>query len=304
MRGWAIPSATDIAFSLAVLALLGNRVPSGLKLFLLTLAIIDDLGAIIIIALFYTTSLSPGMFLIAAIAVAVLFALNRWRVSSIPAYLLVGVVLWISVLKSGVHATLAGVLLAFFIPLRTTDEAGQSPLEKLEHDLHPTVAFGILPLFAFCNTGISFEGLSLDSFLQPVPVGIALGLFVGNQIGITGATWIAVRAGWGHLPDNVDWLHIYGVSMVCGIGFTMSLFIGSLAFEQVPIGYAAGEGMHVLELAGEADTNLSARVVDERLGILFGSLVSAVIGYLVLRFSLARRRASPNTDDLPELPRQ
>ncbi len=296
MRGWAIPAATDIAFSLAVLTLLGNRVPTGLKLFLLALAIVDDLGAIVVIALFYTADLSVGMLGMASAAIVVLLFLNRQGVTSIPAYLLVGVVLWISVLKSGVHATLAGVVLAFFIPLRAKDEAGHSPLERLEHDLHPTVAFGILPMFAFCNTGISFEGISLSSFLEPVPIGIALGLFIGKQIGITGATWLAVRVGLGKLPDNVDWLQIYGISIVCGIGFTMSLFIGSLAFEQVPVTFDPAIGKHMVEGAGGVAVTLNTRVVDERLGIIFGSLLSAIVGYLVLRFAASRKSLPPSSE--------
>ncbi len=267
LRGWAIPSATDIAFALAVLGLLGDRVPNSLKLFLLTLAIADDLGAILIIAVFYSADLSVPMLALAGVATAVLFAMNRGGVSAVAPYLLVGGVLWLGVLKSGVHATLAGVLLASFVPLKGRDPQTPSPLEGLEQDLHQAVAFGILPLFAFANAGVSLVGLSPWSLLDPVPLGIALGLFVGNQIGVFGVTWLSVRLGLGQLPAGVGWLEIYGLSVVCGVGFTMSLFISSLAFERGAVGLA----------------------VDDRLGILVGSLVSAVVGFLILRFALARR---------------
>jgi NhaA family Na+:H+ antiporter len=268
LGGWAIPAATDIAFALAVLTLLGSRVPNALKLFLLTLAIIDDLGAIVIIAVFYSGDLTPSMLGLAAAALAILFVMNRRGVSDIAPYLLVGMVLWLGVLKSGVHATLAGVLLAMFIPLKGHDDRAQSPLRRLEHDLHKSVAFGILPLFAFANAGIDFTGLTLSSLLQPVPLGIALGLFIGKQIGVVGFTWLGTRLGVGRLPEGVGWPEVYGMSILCGIGFTMSLFISSLAF-----GQATGLG------------------VDDRLGIITGSLVSAVVGYLFLRWVLGRRNA-------------
>ena len=262
MKGWAIPSATDIAFALAVLALLGSRVPNTLKLFLMTLAIVDDLGAIIIIALFYTIDLSLTSLLVALCAMVLMWLLNRRRVISLAPYLLLGIVLWVAVLKSGVHATLAGVLTALFIPYRVAEGESRTQLEILEHDLHPAVVFGILPLFAFANTGISFEGLTLQSLLHPVPLGIAAGLFFGNQIGVLGFSWLAVKTGLAGLPAGVNWLQLYGVSMLCGIGFTMSLFISSLAFEQ------GGHGI----------------LVDDRLGILAGSVAAAVLGYLTLRF--------------------
>lgn len=262
IKGWAIPSATDIAFALGVLALLGSRVPQSLKLFLMTLAIIDDLGAIIIIALFYTVELSVASLITAAMAVAILFALNRKGVLGLAPYMLVGLVLWAAVLKSGVHATLAGVLTAFFIPFKKEPGESHTQLEILEHDLHPTVAFGILPLFAFANAGIPFDGINADSFLHPIPLGIAAGLFFGNQIGIFGLSWIAIKLGISKLPDGANWVQLYGVAALCGIGFTMSLFIGSLAFEQ-----------------GGADNT-----IDNRLGILFGSLISGIVGYLVLRY--------------------
>lgn len=265
LSAWAIPTATDIAFALGVLSLLGARVPHSLKLFLLTLAVIDDLGAIIIIALFYSGEVSVSSLLIAGGALIALLLLNRRGVVRIAPYILIGLVLWVAVLKSGVHATLAGVVLAFFIPLRDKHSGG-SPLAELEHKLHPYVAFLILPLFAFANTGISFEGLTPQSLLHPVPLGIAAGLLIGKQVGVFGFSWIAIRLGLGRLPEGAGWLPLYGVAALCGIGFTMSLFISSLAAEQV------GTGM----------------MVDNRLGILSGSLLSAVIGYLVLAWSLGR----------------
>ncbi|MDH5545401.1 MAG: Na+/H+ antiporter NhaA [Gammaproteobacteria bacterium] len=266
MKGWAIPSATDIAFALGVLALLGSRVPQALKLFLMALAIIDDLGAIVIIAVFYTSDLSISSLFVATAAVIALALLNRRGVLGLTPYILVGLVLWAAVLKSGVHATLAGVLTAFFIPYRKAPGESKTQLEKLEHDLHPSVAFGILPLFAFVNSGIPFDGLTLDSFLHPVPLGVALGLFLGNQVGIFGFCWLAIKTGISKLPTGVTWTQLYGTAMLCGIGFTMSLFIGSLAFEQEGAEYA----------------------IDDRLGILAGSLLSGVFGYLVLRFSSGR----------------
>ncbi len=267
LKGWAIPAATDIAFALGVLALLGSRVPPALKLFLLALAIIDDIGAIIIIALFYSSDLSTTSLLVAAGALMVLAFVNYRNVTSIAIYLVVGAVLWVSVLKSGVHATLAGILLAFFIPLRGEGEVEKSPLGRLEHDLHTSVAFIILPIFAFANAGISLHGLSFSSLLEPVPLGIALGLFVGKQVGIFTSVWLFVKTGLGRLPEGMDWLHLYGVSILCGIGFTMSLFISSLAFEQVAIDSA----------------------INDRLGILVGSIISAIAGYFVLRLATRRQ---------------
>ena len=270
IKGWAIPSATDIAFALGVLALLGGRIPQSLKLFLMTLAIIDDLGAIIIIALFYTDNLSLLSLGIAAIAITILFVMNRRGVLGLVPYLLVGLVLWAAVLKSGVHATLAGVLTAFFIPFRKAPGESHTQLENLEHDLHPSVAYVILPLFAFANSGISFEGISLATLLHPVPLGIAAGLFIGNQTGVFGLSWLAIRLGLASLPDKASWYQLYGVSLLCGIGFTMSLFISSLAFEQGGAGF----------------------IVDDRLGILMGSLVSGISGYLTLRFFSGRHSRS------------
>ncbi len=268
MRGWAIPSATDIAFALAVLSLLGNKVPTALKLFLLTLAIVDDMGAIIIIALFYSQDLSVLSLSISGACLVILYIMNRRGVMSVAGYLLVGTIMWVSVLKSGVHATLAGVLLAFFIPLK--NPKGESPLKELEHDLHPAVAYMILPLFAFANTGVPLLGLQMSDLFATVPLGIALGLFLGNQIGVFGFSYIAVKLGVAKLPSNVDWGDLYGVSMLCGIGFTMSLFISSLAFEGVS----------------------QVEPINDRIGILAGSFMSAVSGYLWLRWRL-KNKAEP-----------
>ncbi|MGI9245688.1 MAG: Na+/H+ antiporter NhaA [Steroidobacteraceae bacterium] len=271
LRGWAIPSATDIAFALGVLSLFGERVPLGLKVFLMTLAVLDDLGAIVIIALFYTSDLSIEALVLAAIAIAVLFALNRSGVMRIAPYMLVGIVLWICVLKSGVHATLAGVIAAMFVPTSGPRDPAHGPAQRLEHSLHPWVAFGILPLFAFANAGVNLDGLGLRDLLDPIPLGILLGLFVGKQIGVFGFAWVAVKAGFARLPDGVRFAHVYGAALLCGIGFTMSLFIGMLAFENV----AAGEV-----------------IVTDRLGILAGTLLSAAVGSLVLYFVLPRRNAA------------
>ncbi|MBX8494367.1 Na+/H+ antiporter NhaA [Pseudomonas cichorii] len=259
LGGWAIPMATDIAFALGVLALLGKRVPVSLKLFLMTLAIIDDLGAIIVIALFYSGELSSLSLILAGISIVSLIAMNRLGVAKLGPYLLIGLVLWVCVLKSGVHATLAGVVLAFCIPLRTKTEKA-SPLLSLEHGLHPWVAYGILPLFAFANAGVSLTGITLDSFTHPVPMGIAAGLLIGKTLGVFGLTWLAIQTGLAKLPSEANWGQVLGVSILCGIGFTMSLFVGSLAFE-------AG----VSDYAGE-----------DRMGILTGSILSALMGYAVM----------------------
>lgn len=267
LQGWAIPTATDIAFAMGVLALLGKRVPPALTAFLLTLAVIDDLGAIIIIALFYSADLAPISLGWAAAAIVVLLLLNRSGVTRFAPYLLAGIVLWVSVLKSGVHATLAGVVFALFIPLSNPRDPEKSPLQALEHDLRPWVAFGILPLFAFANAGVSLEGVALSDAFSNVPAGIALGLFLGKQLGVFAFTWLAVRSGFAQLPEGANWLMVYGAALLCGIGFTMSLFIASLAFEQ---------------------TGLS-NVLGDRLGILMGSVCSAAIGYVVLRRALSRK---------------
>ncbi|MEE4076116.1 Na+/H+ antiporter NhaA [Pseudomonas viridiflava] len=258
LNGWAIPMATDIAFALGVLALLGKRVPVSLKLFLMTLAIIDDLGAIIVIALVYSGELSQLSLILAAVSIIALIAMNRSGVSRLAPYLLVGLVLWVCVLKSGVHATLAGVVLAFCIPLRTSSKA--SPLLTLEHGLHPWVAYGILPLFAFANAGVSLAGVTMDSFTHSVPLGIAAGLLLGKTLGVFGLTWLAVKTRMASLPREANWGHVLGVSILCGIGFTMSLFVGSLAFEP----------------------GVSAYAGEDRMGILTGSILSAIIGYGVM----------------------
>ncbi len=258
LNGWAIPMATDIAFALGVLALLGKRVPVSLKLFLMTLAIIDDLGAIIVIALVYSGELSQVSLILAAVSIIALIAMNRSGVSRLAPYLLVGLVLWVCVLKSGVHATLAGVVLAFCIPLRTSSKS--SPLLTLEHGLHPWVAYGILPLFAFANAGVSLAGVTMESFTHPVPLGIAAGLLLGKTLGVFGLTWLAVKTRMASLPKDANWGHVLGVSILCGIGFTMSLFVGSLAFEP----------------------GVSAYAGEDRMGILTGSILSAIIGYGVM----------------------
>lgn len=258
--GWAIPAATDIAFALGILTLLGKRVPTSLKIFLVSLAIFDDIGAIIIIAVFYSGGLSTEALITAAAAIAVLFALNRRGVSEFAPYALIGIILWVAVLKSGVHATLAGVVLAMFIPMKHRDRPDRSPLRELEHDLHTGVAFVILPLFAFANAGINLTGMSLETLLHPVPLGIGIGLFVGKQIGVFGLCWLSIKLGIAKLPQGSGWAGLYGIALLCGVGFTMSLFIGALAFESLgDVGF------------------------DERVGIVLGSLVSGVAGYFVLR---------------------
>ena len=274
MKGWAIPTATDIAFALGILSLLGKRVPASLKLFLLTLAIIDDLVAILIIAVFYSVDISTSSLIIASIAYAVLVVQNLRGVMRLTSYLVFGLIMWAAVLKSGVHATIAGVLLAFTIPLRHPEGQEHSPLRNLEHDLHPTVAFIILPVFAFANTGIPLAGMNLEALLSPEPFGIAMGLFIGKQLGVFGFTWAAVKAGIAKLPTGVGWLEIYGLSLLTGIGFTMSLFISSLAFE-------------------EGHTSFNAN----RLGILAGSMASAIVGYLVLAYALRNKQPYASDDD-------
>jgi Na+:H+ antiporter, NhaA family len=267
LQGWAIPAATDIAFALGVLALLGSRVPQSLKVFLLTLAILDDLGAIVIIAIFYTADLSLTSLAVAGGALVVLAFLNARHVTAVPAYMLVGLVLWVAVLKSGVHATLAGVALALFIPIRPREEGGKSPLRSLEHDLHPAVAYAILPLFAFANAGVSLEGVSLRYALEPLPLGVALGLVVGKVVGVSGMTALAIGTRAARMPEGATWSSLIGVSMLCGIGFTMSLFIANLAFGD----------------------DAPQHAVSAVFGVLIGSLCAAVLGYLLLRFTRAPR---------------
>ncbi len=263
LRGWAIPAATDIAFALGVLALLGPRVPVALKVFLLALAIIDDLGAIIIIALFYTSELAPTVLAIAAAGVGILAFLNHRGVTRLSPYLVVGLVVWVCVLKSGVHATLAGVVIALFIPLRAQNEDGHSPLKYVEHGLAPWVAFGVMPIFAFANAGVALHGLALSDLMAGIPLGIAAGLFIGKQVGIMSFVWLGIKLGLARLPDGVTWLQVYGASLLAGIGFTMSLFIGTLAF---------------------SDPEHAAAV---RIGVLTGSVLSALAGYAILRIALS-----------------
>ena len=272
-RGWAVPVATDIAFTLGVLTLLGTRVPISIKVFLTSLAILDDIGAIVIIAVFYTAEISVTALLVAAGCVLVLVFLNNRNWVSHSSYMMVGVVLWIALLKSGVHATLAGVILAAFIPMRSRTDPDVSPLKVLEHDLHTVVAFVILPVFAFANAGINFEGITAEQVFHGVPVGVALGLFLGKQIGIFALCWLSIRFRLASLPTGMSWSGLYGASALCGIGFTMSLFIGSLAFGET--------GFHAM--------------FDERLGIIVGSLLSGVLGYVVLRYSLppAEKKVEP-----------
>ncbi|MCB0309795.1 MAG: Na+/H+ antiporter NhaA [Bdellovibrionales bacterium] len=266
-HGWAIPSATDIAFALGVMSLLGPRVPAALRIFLLTLAIADDLGAILVIAFFYTTNLSFESLAFAVVAFLLLVLCNRCGVRNFIPYFTIGSILWVAVLKSGVHATLAGVVLALFIPHDKRDSETSSPLTRLEHELRPAIAFFILPLFAFANSGVSLDHLSLASVLHPVPLGIALGLFFGNQIGIMLLCWLAVKARLAQLPQGVTWRMLHAVSTLCGVGFTMSLFIASLAFEGV-----------------------EQKEFQERLGILIGSFLSGIVGYFALRMAV---RESP-----------
>jgi len=274
LRGWAIPAATDIAFALGVLSLLGRRVPVAIKALLLSVAIFDDLGAIIIIAVFHTSEFSIVSLVVPAVLVAVLAALNRAGVRTLPAYLVAGALLWVTILKSGVHATLAGVVVAMFIPLRTRAAASsgagpaeaEPPLRRLEHALHPWVAFGILPIFALANAGVPLLGLSMPNALHPVPLGIAAALFFGKQVGVLAPCWLATKLRLAALPEGVGWRQLHGMALLCGIGFTMSLFIASLAFEQ-----------------GEV-----AELRLERVGILVGSFASGLGGYFALRFAAAK----------------
>jgi Na+:H+ antiporter, NhaA family len=265
-QGWAIPAATDIAFALGILMLLGSRVPNSIKIFLTSLAIFDDIGAILIIAVFYTDQISLTALSGVVLCLPVLWYMNSRQVESKSLYALVGAIMWVSMLKSGVHATLAGILVAMFIPMRLDKRPDYSPLRSLEHDLHPTVAYVILPVFAFANAGLNLSGVGMDELMHPVPVGIALGLFVGKQLGIFAFCWVAIKLGMAKLPTGSSWTTLYGTAVLCGIGFTMSLFIGSLAF----------------------DSHGGVATFDERLGIILGSLLSGVVGYLILNYSLSR----------------
>jgi len=271
LRGWAIPAATDIAFALGVLALLGKRVPTSIKVFLAALAIIDDLGAVLIIALFYTSELSMLHLLLAAAVLILLVVLNKTGVRRLTPYLVLGAILWFLVLKSGVHATVAGVVLALTIPLRMDNEFADPPLITLEHSLNRVVPFLIVPLFGFANAGLSFDGLTWANLVDPLTLGVALGLLCGKIIGVFGFSSIAIGTGIARLPQNASWMQMFGVAMLCGIGFTMSLFIGMLAFADNPV--------------------LQSEV---KVGILCGSLAAGVLGYLTLR--LARRRSGDESE--------
>lgn len=263
--GWAIPAATDIAFALGVLSLLGNRVPTSLKALLLGIAVIDDLGAILIIAVFFSHGIVWPALYIAAACIVVLAGLNYRRVSALTPYVVMAIILWVAVLESGIHATIAGVIAALFIPMRCPKEDNYSPVKTLEHGLHPWVAFAVLPIFGFANAGVPFTGMGWGDLLNPVTLGIAGGLFIGKQIGVFGMLWISVASGLSPKPKGTNWLQLYAVSLLCGIGFTMSLFIGGLAFH---------------------DIEMQASV---RLGVLIGSIISALLAYFVLRY------ASPDT---------
>lgn len=281
LRGWAIPSATDIAFALGVLSLFGSRIPLSVKVFLASLAIIDDLAAIVVIAVFYTSELSIAALEVAALGIVGLVVMNALNVTRVAAYILVGVVIWIAVLKSGIHATLAGVIVALAIPLkaspkkRAPHDAGpepklHSPLRSLEHALHPWVGYGILPLFAFANAGVSVQGLTMDMLVNPITLGIALGLFVGKQVGVFLPVWVGIKRKWFAMPDGANMLMLYGTSIVTGIGFTMSFFIGSLAYE-----------------------DLDPLLADSmKLGVLGGSMLSLVLALVVLSISVRTDKAT------------
>ncbi|MFZ9395678.1 MAG: Na+/H+ antiporter NhaA [Erythrobacter sp.] len=261
--GWAIPAATDIAFAMGVLGLLGSRVPASLRLFLLTVAIVDDVGAVLVIALFYTPSIKLAWLAGSALVFAAMVALNRLRVLHFSPYVLLALVLWYCVLNTGIHATIAGVVAALVIPMERRD--GNSMLERLEHGLAPWNAYLVVPVFGFANAGVALEGLGLQALVDPLPLAIAAGLVIGKQLGIFGAVWLAVTTGFAQKPEGAGWLEIYGVSILCGIGFTMSLFIGGLAFPAQPL-----------------------LVEEAKLGILTGSAISALLGYTLLRMTAAR----------------
>ena len=264
LSGWAIPAATDIAFALGVLSLLGKRVPTSLKVFLAALAILDDLGAVTIIALFYSSGLNLPMLGASFATLAVLIVMNRMGVQRLLPYLLLGLMLWFFVLQSGVHATLAGVALALCIPLGTRQEEARSPLLFLEEKMHYWVAFAVVPVFGFANAGVSLSSITLGNLIDPVPLGVALGLFVGKQVGVFLAATLAIRSGLARLPEGSNWMQMYGVALLCGIGFTMSLFIGNLAFPGAP------------------------HLIDEvKVGVLMGSILSAIVGVLLLRSRLS-----------------
>lgn len=263
-KGWAIPAATDIAFALGVLSLLGSRVPISLKIFLTSLAIFDDIGAILIIAFFYTSKISIAALVISAVCICILAILNKRGVTEKSLYIIFGIIMWVSLLKSGVHATLAGVILAMFIPIKSARTPDISPLKTMEHDLHSMVAFIILPIFAFCNSGITLSGISMEDVTHPMPMGIALGLFLGKQIGVFGFCWLGIKMKITDLPKGMSMASLYGTAALCGIGYTMSLFIGSLAFQETGVN----------------------QVLDERIGIIIGSVMSGIVGYMILKSAL------------------
>lgn len=277
MFGWAIPTATDIAFALGILSILKSRIPDSLKVFLTALAIFDDIGAIIIIAIFYSNHISRVALLFVCLWMFILFLLNRRGVTNYVPYVIVGFLLWLSILQAGLHPTLAGVVLAFGIPLEDPRNPEVSPLRTLESHLHPWVSFCILPLFAFANAGVRFHSMNMNMLMHNTVIGIVLGLFLGKPIGIMSATWIAVKTKLGSLPDKVNWKQIYGMSLICGVGFTMSLFIGTLAFEEYSKYY-----MSIL-----------------RVGVLAGSLLSGIAGYLVLRY-WGSNTATPQNWEQPQ----
>lgn len=266
MRGTAIPAATDIAFALGILSLLGSRVPMALKMLLLAIAVADDLGAIFIIAVFYTEQLSTVGLVCSLALVGILFALNRFNCKNIWLYLFFGFLLWLAVLESGIHATIAGVLLGVLIPLGPSEEGRHRPAEQLMHALHPWVAFLILPVFAFANAGVPVQGLGIADLLKPVPFGIAAGLFFGKQVGVFGMIWLGVKSGLARMDSSLDWKMLFGMATLCGIGFTMSLFVGSLSFDASHVEY----------------------LLTHRLGILSGSFLSALFGFMILSRVLAR----------------
>ena len=274
-QGWAIPAATDIAFALGVLALLGSRVPISIKIFLTSIAIFDDIGAILIIAFFYTSHISLVALAVVLVCIPHLFLLNKLNVISKSPYIIIGVIMWIAMLKSGVHATLTGVILAMFIPMRSKTDPEVSPLKVLEHDLHSVVAFFVLPVFAFANTGISFSNVSSEQVFHNVPIGIALGLFLGKQIGIFSLCFMAIKLKIAKFPTGMNFTSLYGTSALCGIGFTMSLFIGSLAFEETGINF----------------------IFDERIGIIVGSLLSGIVGYIILHRCLKSPQESMTNEE-------
>ncbi len=260
MRGWAIPAATDIAFAMGVLGLLGNRVPASLRLFLLTVAIVDDIGAVLVIALFYTANLKLGYLAAAAVVVAIMFAMNRMKVARFWPFIVMAIVLWFLVLNSGIHATIAGVVAALAIPMTGPDD--QTMVERMEHSLAPWSAYLIVPVFGFANAGVDFSTMGLDGILAPLPLAIGAGLFLGKQIGIFSAIWLSEKSGFAQRPDGANWPEVWGVTILCGIGFTMSLFIGELAFPGTR------------ELIDEA-----------KIGTLLGSLLSAIVGFTILRLT-------------------